>query len=361
MNANKLFSEFSIKKIWDKLLQHDKAMSSTLLILSSGNWTEQEDGTFKNTVEYSTFKNTDKLTVDLYDDGTLTDTILTEYESYIDSFEIINGGLVAIANTKPSQTMTLVVKGEFEVNEIGVDELAVKVNELNSNLPFKLGIDESGNYGYIKDGADTVIPFKSGVMTETELNGIRSEIIAPLKNASPDINDDSSFSDIVNILWDLYPNEILMKLYSAGANTGNFAQFGSNGVSSVSIGSSSIGLTSRYDEDAIGQVGIITASKYNLDKLTKLTITYSASSTISKSTAPYVAYVKIGLFKNKSFSDPEAIIFTLANNFASASGTIINDISDVSGEYYIGVMIHAPYYYKETTSCSITEITLSNY
>lgn len=242
------------------------------------------------------------------------------------------------------------------------------IDEINFNLtadiPFKFGKNEEGKYGYIvtdEDGADTVIPFKTGVITETELDGLRSEIIAPLKNASSDINDDSSFSDIVSILWDLYPNEILMKLYSAGANTGNFAQFGSNGVSSVSIGSSSIGLSSRYDEDAIGHVGIITASKYNLDKLTKLTITYSASSTISKPTAPYVAYVKIGLFKNKSFSDTEAIIFTLANNFASAGGTIINDISDISGEYYIGVMIHAPYYYKETTSCSITEITLSNY
>ena len=28
------------------------------------------------------------------------------------------------------------------------------------NLPFKLGIDADGNYGYIKDGADAVIPFK---------------------------------------------------------------------------------------------------------------------------------------------------------------------------------------------------------
>ena len=251
--------------------------------------------------------------------------------------------------------------GDWDESKVKTITIKEKIDELNSNLPFKLGIDENGNYGYIKDGADTVIPFKTGVITETELDGLRSEIIAPLKNASSDINDDSSFSDIVSILWDLYPNEILMKLYSAGANTGNFAQFGSNGVSSVSIGSSSIGLSSRYDEDAIGHVGIITASKYNLDKLTKLTITYSASSTISKPTAPYVAYVKIGLFKNKSFSDTEAIIFTLANNFASAGGTIINDISDISGEYYIGVMIHAPYYYKETTSCSITEITLSNY
>lgn len=31
-----------------------------------------------------------------------------------------------------------------------------------SNIPFKLGIDENGNYGYIKDGADSVTPFKKG-------------------------------------------------------------------------------------------------------------------------------------------------------------------------------------------------------
>lgn len=124
MNANKLFSEFSLKKIWDKLLQHDKAMSSTLLILSSGNWVEQEDGTFKNTVSYSTFKETDRLTIDLYDDGTLSETILTEYEQYIDEFEIINGGLVATANTKPTQTFTVIVKGDFEYKNTDIGNFA---------------------------------------------------------------------------------------------------------------------------------------------------------------------------------------------------------------------------------------------
>ena len=34
-------------------------------------------------------------------------------------------------------------------------------NEVNSNLPFALGIDDNGNYGYIKAGADTVTPFRS--------------------------------------------------------------------------------------------------------------------------------------------------------------------------------------------------------
>ncbi len=36
------------------------------------------------------------------------------------------------------------------------------INEV-IKLPFSLGIDSSGNYGYIKAGADTVTPFKSGV------------------------------------------------------------------------------------------------------------------------------------------------------------------------------------------------------
>ena len=40
-------------------------------------------------------------------------------------------------------------------------------------LPFKLGIDENGNYGYIKVGADTVTPFKSGS------NGLAYRIIQP--------------------------------------------------------------------------------------------------------------------------------------------------------------------------------------
>lgn len=30
----------------------------------------------------------------------------------------------------------------------------------NNDLPFALGVDTDGNYGYIKDGADTVTPFK---------------------------------------------------------------------------------------------------------------------------------------------------------------------------------------------------------
>lgn len=134
MNTNKLFSDFSLKKIWEKLLQHDKAMNSTLLILTSGNWVEQEDGTFTNTVPYSTFKDTDKLTVDLYDDGTITETALSEYEMYIDEFDIVNGALIATANTKPTQTMTIIVKGDFESTEINISDMLRRLDEMESNF-----------------------------------------------------------------------------------------------------------------------------------------------------------------------------------------------------------------------------------
>lgn len=45
---------------------------------------------------------------------------------------------------------------------------ALAVKQLNSKLPFSLGIDANGNYGYKKVGADTVYPFKSNVLKLVE-------------------------------------------------------------------------------------------------------------------------------------------------------------------------------------------------
>ena len=52
-------------------------------------------------------------------------------------------------------------------------------------VPFKFGITEDGQYGYIKDGADTVTPFKSGsaiktVYRETSVTGSFSCILSDI-------------------------------------------------------------------------------------------------------------------------------------------------------------------------------------
>lgn len=44
---------------------------------------------------------------------------------------------------------------------------AMAVKELAEQVPFRLGVDAAGNYGYYKDGADTVTPFKQGGGMET--------------------------------------------------------------------------------------------------------------------------------------------------------------------------------------------------
>lgn len=40
-----------------------------------------------------------------------------------------------------------------------IDNTFVNINNINKKLPFQLGVDANGNYGYVKDGADTVTPF----------------------------------------------------------------------------------------------------------------------------------------------------------------------------------------------------------
>jgi len=43
-----------------------------------------------------------------------------------------------------------------------IETLEDDVDTIEENVPFKFGIDENGNYGYYKEGADSVTPFKTG-------------------------------------------------------------------------------------------------------------------------------------------------------------------------------------------------------
>ena len=43
-----------------------------------------------------------------------------------------------------------------------VEGLSDDIVALNQKVPFAFGVDENGNYGYYKDGADTVTPFSTG-------------------------------------------------------------------------------------------------------------------------------------------------------------------------------------------------------
>ena len=64
-----------------------------------------------------------------------------------------------------------VLKGQIDELNEDVESLNENINELNIKMPFKLGIDENGNYGYIKDGADSVIPFSQMVKGTSTYSG----------------------------------------------------------------------------------------------------------------------------------------------------------------------------------------------
>ncbi len=55
------------------------------------------------------------------------------------------------------------------VEEISGDivDLSNEIDAVNQKVPFAFGVDENGNYGYYKEGADTVTPFKTGSDRET--------------------------------------------------------------------------------------------------------------------------------------------------------------------------------------------------
>lgn len=109
MKTNRLMPDQSIEKIWDKF----RKMNGVILTFVSTNWVEQADGTFTNTVEYEGFTSKEILEVDLYDDGNLTETQISEYDGYIAAFNTNDGEIVAVASTKPTTNITVLCRGEI--------------------------------------------------------------------------------------------------------------------------------------------------------------------------------------------------------------------------------------------------------
>lgn len=115
MKTNRLMPDQSIEKIWDKF----RKMNGIILTFVSTNWVAQSDGTFTNTVEYEGFTSKEILEVDLYDDGKLTETQISEYDGYITAFNINDGEIVAVASTQPTTNITVLCRGEIVTNGNG--------------------------------------------------------------------------------------------------------------------------------------------------------------------------------------------------------------------------------------------------
>ena len=105
---------------------------------------------------------------------------------------------------------------------------ALALKEVNSSLGgLQFGVDENGNYGYIKAGADSVTPFKSGVSTAGDMVQFTSET----QTISA---DDCKIGDIYVCMGmtgrelmsvsNLVNCEVLKNEYCSNAGAGNYAR-----------------------------------------------------------------------------------------------------------------------------------------
>ena len=77
-------------------------------------------------------------------------------------------------------------------------------------MPFAFGIDENGNYGYIKDGADSVTPFKKKVFLGTYNSTNKSIDMTSYKNYEKFTIDDFVF-DIKSVTCAVYNGDYDLK------------------------------------------------------------------------------------------------------------------------------------------------------
>lgn len=78
-----------------------------------------------------------------------------------ESISNLSSDVISLKEKINTDFMTLSDNIDANSNSIGVN--SNNIITLNNKVPFSFGVDANGNYGYIKDGADTVTPFKKEV------------------------------------------------------------------------------------------------------------------------------------------------------------------------------------------------------
>lgn len=137
------------------------------------------------------------------------------YEPYVDDVDTrlkdVDAELGEIPNTYIPKKSILNSQEEIEANtseESVAGALALK--EINNNMGgLRFGVDADGNYGYYKDGADTVTPFKSGgiyhigmtVMSiRLNVTGLKNITILSSKSATVRVTYENGSTKTVSIL-----------------------------------------------------------------------------------------------------------------------------------------------------------------
>ena len=134
-----------------------------------------------------------------------------------------------------------------------------------ANIPFPFGIDDDGNYGYKKAGADTVTPFSVGILsgnlsfasvsraTSLKLTGVKTNtlVIAILNTGKAHQPLASSITFGTDQVQHIRTNQVI------GAFGGII--YGKNLVVTADSLSSTINISATYDSSDSGNVSSLSA------------------------------------------------------------------------------------------------------
>lgn len=90
-----------------------------------------------------------------------------------DMKELISNNLSTIASKFTASDINY----DGSISELESGTVQDAIDEINEKVPFQFAIDSNGNYGYIKDGADSVTPFSDfkfsvkGQLTTSQYGG----------------------------------------------------------------------------------------------------------------------------------------------------------------------------------------------
>lgn len=156
------------------------------------------------------------------------------YEPYVDDVDTrlkdVETELGEIPNTYIPKKSILNSQEEIEANtseESVAGALALK--EINNNMGgLRFGVDSDGNYGYYKDGADTVTPFKSG-------GEISVDAVSMLLSGSISTTTTVSFTGLKSITFKMLTSGTVTVTYDDGTTKDITVNTGSTGITSRTI------------------------------------------------------------------------------------------------------------------------------
>lgn len=131
------------------------------------------------------------------------------------------------------------------------DEIDKEISEkFDEKLPFSLGIDEDGNYGYRKEGADTVIPFRSFTR-----NKILNRIYSSNANSSSAFTKEVDIKALYPKLYKTFTSDNFFFTLTPGGGFSSSAQLGVLGGTVTYDASTGIAKCTGYYERYVSEAG----------------------------------------------------------------------------------------------------------